>query len=47
MKNRGIHLTDLVFIDENPDYINYKGNQLINFKKRKSIYYIISQVLFL
>jgi hypothetical protein len=40
----GVHLTDLVYIDENPDTIPYKDKQLINFAKRKLVYGVISQL---
>jgi hypothetical protein len=36
--SRGVYLTDLVFIDENPDYIS----GLINYAKRKLINSVIS-----
>lgn len=42
---RGVHLTDLTFIDENPDFLHGPNNsQLINFSKRKLIYSVISQI---
>jgi len=37
----GTYLTDLVFVDENPDFI---GN-LINFSKRRLVYHVICQFL--
>ncbi len=39
-KIRGVYLTDLTFIDENPN--NLEG--LINFMKRKLIYNVISKI---
>jgi hypothetical protein len=44
MCRRGVFLTDLTFIDENPDYMTYNNKMLINFAKRKLVYSVISQV---
>jgi len=44
----GVHLTDLTFMDENPDYVTTETSQgpvsLINFAKRKMVYNVISLV---
>ncbi|PRP86068.1 aimless RasGEF [Planoprotostelium fungivorum] len=38
----GVHLTDLTFMEENPDCIEVEGVKMINFAKRKLIYAVIS-----
>ena len=37
---RGVYLTDLTFIDENPDTVN----GMINFTKRRLVYSVISKI---
>ncbi|KAL6053479.1 RasGEF domain containing protein [Balamuthia mandrillaris] len=41
----GVHLSDLTFIDENPNFIvGENGTKLINMKKRKLVYTVISKL---
>jgi hypothetical protein len=44
-KHRGVHLTDLTFIDENPNYVTTpSGKKLINMQKRKLLYTVINKL---